>query len=66
MSSETRLLLTGLQRAESLLRRIANGDQQAADAAGDLADDLEALLQGSGWPTIAEEQSGKQGPVALQ
>jgi hypothetical protein len=62
MSSETRLLLAGLQRAKSLFRRIANGDQQAAAGAGDLA----ALLQRPDWPTIAEEQSGKQGPVALQ
>jgi hypothetical protein len=44
MNAETHLHLTSLQRAEYLLRKIADGDQQALHAASDLADDLEALL----------------------
>ena len=58
MNAETQLHLTSLQRAEYLLRKIANGDQNALNTAGDLADDLEALLHESGWRTAAEQASG--------
>jgi hypothetical protein len=59
MNAETHLHLTSLQRAENLLRKIANGDQQALHAASDLADDLEALLHESGWRTTSEQGAGE-------
>jgi len=59
MNAEAHLHLTSFPEGRGTPPEDCQRDQQALNTAGDLADDLEALLHEADWPTTSEQAAGE-------